>query len=337
MILVSDIEPLDFLSTYKKISDIEIDYPLIFQSNYKPKEVLDKAIRNKNKGRSSKKKKAEIAILTYLLKNFDDLIVKKPKELSNTILYFNRKGWQAYIYNNDKATVFGKQLLEIFGYSKKFRSQVKRGIWLARQLNLKSCPYCNAQYTIIANSDAGKAIAKFQFDHFFSKDEFPYLSLSLYNLIPSCANCNITKSKKQLNIKDHYHPYFLDFSVYFKFYLKYKPDPNTLTIRKVKAQNLEIELVPRHVNVKAFVDEHNKLYHIKGVYDRHQDIAEDLLIKAIIYTKHLQKSHLKIKGLFPDRTTYLRYLLGNYANNKDILKRPLTKFTQDIAKQLKII
>ncbi|MFK4985705.1 hypothetical protein ACI4B7_28170, partial [Klebsiella pneumoniae] len=83
-------------------------------------------------------------------------------------------------------------------------------IWLARQLNLKCCPYCNAQYTIIANSDAGKTIAKFQFDHFFSKDKFPYLSISLYNLIPSCANCNITKSKKPLNLKDHYHPYFLD-------------------------------------------------------------------------------------------------------------------------------
>jgi len=337
MILISNIEPVDLLSPYKKISDLEADYLLKFQSNYKPKEALVKAISNKRKGKSTHKKMTELAILNYLENEFDKIVLKKPKDLNDIISYFNKRGWQKFIYENDKTTAFGKQLLEIFGYSKKFRSQVKRGIWLAKQLNLKSCPYCNAQYTLIASADTRKYIAKFQFDHFFSKDKFPYLSISLYNLIPSCANCNITKSKKLLNLKDHYHPYFLDFSLYFKFYLKYNPDPKKLTISQVRTQNFEIELVPKHSGSKAFVDEHNKLYHIKGVFNRHQDIAEDLLMKAVIYTNHLQKAHLKIEGLFPDRSVYLRYLIGGFSSERDILKRPLTKFTQDIAKQLKLI
>ena len=32
-----------------------------------------------------------------------------------------------------------------------------------------------------------------------------------------------------------------------------------------------------------------------------------------------------------------RLLVGNYTRSKDIHKRPMTKFTQDIAKQLKLI
>ena len=102
-------------------------------------------------------------------------------------------------------------------------------------------------------------------------------------------------------------------------------------------KNFEIELMPKHKATSALVDEHNNLYHISGVFNRHQDVAEDLLMKAVIYTNHLQKAHLKIQGLFPDRPTYRRYLIGNYSSPKETLKRPLTKFIQDISKQLKII
>jgi hypothetical protein len=337
MILVSHIEPLDSLSTYKMVSDLEGDYLLKFKKFYQPEEYLNAAIKRKRKGRKSAKKSNELNILIYLETNFDSLILKKPQDLHDTIIYFKKRGWHKYIYLNDKTTPFGIELLKIFGYTEHFRSQVNRGIWLAKQLNIKTCPYCNAQYTVLATDSKNNSIAKFQFDHFFSKDKYPYLSISLYNLIPCCANCNITKSKKVLNLKDHYHPYYLDFAQYFKFYLKYNPDPKKLTISQVKTQKFEIELVSKFKTSKTFVDEHNKLYHILGVFNRHQDIAEDLLMKAVIYTNHLQKAHLKIEGLFPDKSTYLRYLIGNYSNTKEILKRPLTKFIQDIAKQLKLI
>ena len=336
MIKISDIEPIDRKSKYKKVANLETDYLGRLRINTKPEDKLEELIKKKKRSKT-KKSARELAALIYLKKEFpNSLILGTPKDLYQIIRTFHKRSWQSLVYKNKKSTTFGKQILEVFGYSKRFRSQVKRGIWLAEQLNIKVCPYCNAQSTIVASATSGKKIAKFQFDHFFSKDQYPYLSISLYNLIPSCANCNITKSYKNLDLVNYYNPYFSDFSIYFKFHLKYNPDPKKLNISQVSKQNLEIELVAKHPDPNHMVSKHNDLYHLKGVYNRHQDIAEDLLVKAIIYTNGLISGHLKIKGLFPDRSTYLRYLISAYPDSKDLLKRPLTKFTQDIAKQLKL-
>ncbi len=336
MIKLLEIDPIDRSSPYKLISELEVDFVSKFQSSSNPQTYLNNAITKRKKKRVlTPHIKKEILVLQYLKKNIWKLLIEKPNELHLRIKYLEKRRWQKLIYDH-KMTKFGIELLDIFGYRNRFRSNKNRGIWLARQLNIKSCPYCNAQSTIIAATTLGNDIAKFQFDHFFSKDKYPYLSISLYNLIPACVNCNITKSSKLLDLKNHYHPYFSDLSICFKFYLKYNPDPKKLNLSQVKLQNLDIEIVPKYPLAKSFVDTHNNLYHINGVYERYQDIAEELLIKSIIYTKHFQATQLKIKNLFPDESTYLRYLIGAYPSSGDMLKRPLSKFTQDIAKQLKL-
>lgn len=55
----------------------------------------------------------------------------------------------------------------------------------------------------------------FQFDHFYDKSDYPYLSMSLYNLIPSCSSCNHQKRITQLDIR--YNPYFKAISYEFHF------------------------------------------------------------------------------------------------------------------------
>jgi hypothetical protein len=86
------------------------------------------------------------------------------------------------------------------------------------------------------------------------------------------------------------------------------------------------------------VKDHDEIFSIEGIYKNHNDIAQELLTKAIIYNSAQEKSIMEIRGLFDeDKATYLRYLLGNYPYEEDILKRPLAKFTQDIAKQLGLI
>lgn len=331
MIKISDISPVDQTSVYKSISDLETEFLKRLRVNTKPEDKLNVLSRKKAKNKNPGK---EFEICQYLKTNFKNIILDKPNDLFKIIKHFESKGWDISIYKNDKSTRFGKQILEAFGYSERFRSQIGRGIWLAQQLNIKTCPYCNAQSTLIVPTSTGKSIAKFQFDHFFFKDRYPYLSISLYNLIPSCVNCNITKSTKSLNLVNHYHPYFLNFSRYFKFRLKYNPDPKKLNIAQVKKQNLQIVLKANYADPDNLVKNHNDIYHLSGVYNRHQDIAEDLLYKAIIYTQGLISGHLKIEKLFPDRSTYLKYLIGTFPATKDVLKRPLSKFAQDIANQL---
>jgi len=59
-------------------------------------------------------------------------------------------------------------------------------------LDLKTCPYCNRNYTFLVNDETGKL--RPEIDHFYPKSIYPFLAMSFFNLIPSCSICNHTKS-----------------------------------------------------------------------------------------------------------------------------------------------
>lgn len=335
MIKISQIKPIDKCS-YSTISDLKKDYLFKF-THKKGNEILPiDLLRNFNKtGKLDKDYKLENPkqkkIIKLLIKDYKKIIVAEPNELES----YTMKTWNDEIKNSEN---FRDALLYIFGYEERFRENVNRGIWLAKMLNIKSCPYCNAQYTILIQDHNKKSIAKFQFDHFFPKNEYPYLSISLYNLVPSCANCNITKSNKPLSLSNHYHPYFNDFAFKSEFYLKYDPEPSKLVFNEIKKQNLEVIFrpKPKYPDKDELIKKHDELYDITGIYNRHQDVAEDLLTSAILY-KSAKKHYQSIEGLFLSNDLFKRYLIGTYSDSESILERPLTKFRQDIARQLGLI
>lgn len=285
----------------------------------------------------------QITIRDYLTNNFEAIILGLPSELENFIGTFNRNGWETEFYNVQAngqivSTDFGNTILKTFGYESRFRSVKSKGIWLAEKLGIKSCPYCNAQYTLITKSNGKANKAKFQFDHFFPKKKYPYLSISLFNLIPSCANCNLSKGDRSLTLSDHYHPFHNSISDKFDFRI----DNESLIKRLIDffffGLDLNISMVSSSSANKKFVDDHNKLYELDAIYENHKDVADDILMKSVIYNSG-QKDELmnKIAGLFPDEATFNRYLIGTYPLKEEILKRPLTKFMQDIARQVNLI
>jgi hypothetical protein len=77
---------------------------------------------------------------------------------------------------------------------------------------------------------------------------------------------------------------------------------------------------------------------IKAIYSQHVDVVEEMVWKAKIYNQSYQNS---LRAAFlkyhPSPADFNRFILGNYTNPKDIHKRPLSKFVQDIARQLKLI
>lgn len=64
----------------------------------------------------------------------------------------------------------------------------------AERLGVTVCPYCNRSYIFTVKKDARNGKARPQYDHFFPKSIYPYLAVSMYNLVPSCAVCNGGKS-----------------------------------------------------------------------------------------------------------------------------------------------
>lgn len=66
----------------------------------------------------------------------------------------------------------------------------KTAHWLQQQLHVGVCPFCNRIYT----STVYRGTVRASFDHFFPKSVYPYLAISLFNLIPICDVCNKNKS-----------------------------------------------------------------------------------------------------------------------------------------------
>lgn len=312
-------------------------------SSFRAKQLLLKAIHDEEiNGLKLESESKELELLIHLHEKFDHIICALPEELEACKDEISKKGLASVIYNGKSTTQFGKNLLELYGYDKHFRKSQNRGIWLARQLNLKACPYCNSQYTLTVLKKDNKHLAKFQFDHFYAKNQYPYLSLSFYNLIPSCASCNIRKSRSDFSYRAHYHPYHNSLSTFSKFHLDYPVSLNKLSyqgILNLKPNELSVKLKSKFSDADLVkrVKTHGDQFDIEGIYQQHWDLAQELLIKAKLYSGAGAEFLTKIEGLFPDKSMVLKYLLGNYMRENEILKRPLSKVTQDIAKQLGLI
>ena len=210
-----------------------------------------------------------------------------------------------------------------------------------KSCGIKTCVYCNAQLAIVIeqktyNKKSKKRqnynIGKLELDHFYPKSKYPFLCTSFYNLYPVCGNCNRAKSS---------NPAF--FELYtesadlnpFNFWID---DNSILDYWYSNNHNdLKVWFEIKNGNLNTYHN-HNDTFGIQGIYDTQTDLAEELLHKAKAYSDKYQKSLVdSFNKLFPDQSLVKRLVIGNYDKPEDIHKRPMAKFTQDIAKQLGLI
>ena len=242
------------------------------------------------------------------------ILFYKPKEIEENKAHF------AIIKKYDKL----KTAIEDAFYYKEFRK--RELVELAKMLNVKVCPYCNMQYTLYAEEKDGEEtedeLAKFQFDHFISKTDYPMFSMSLYNLIPSCAVCNHGKRDGELPVE--LNPYYNDIHKLFHFEVKDQLD--LLLSKKVDRVDIKTESTKGNEQI---VNTYNNIFHISTLYSRHKDIVQEIYDKAYIASSAENLARL----LKTDKKRLSELWYGTYLDEKDIEKRPLTKFIQDIKKQ----
>lgn len=280
----------------------------------------------------------QVTFLQWLKSNYDEIVIGVPSKLADFIAHVGGENWSGLFHDGRRQTPFGDEVESILGYGESWFGPIRK--WLAEALNIKSCPYCNAQYTLVVNDHKDKRVVKLQFDHFFPKNRHPWLCVSFYNLVPVCGNCNSAKSAEETTLQTHYHPYHSSMSDRARFVLE-GPKDNLLSslpeLQRLKPGDLKVTLVGKTSGDLAFITKHDQVFDLSGIYRRHTDVAHELLTKAVLYNKHYRAATDKIEGLFPDRHVMMRYILGNYIEEERILDRPLAKFTQDIAKSLKLI
>ena len=102
---------------------------------------------------------------------------------------------------------------------------------------------------------------------------------------------------------------------------------------KILLNEEEIELEIEYDN-KDLEEESQKLY-LKELYSNHKDIAAEIVRKSRYQgTGYIDGLYKQLGSLFSSKEEVYRMVYGNYLNKEDWSKRPLSKFTYDIAKEV---
>ena len=223
---------------------------------------------------------------------------------SNKSLLFEREHYKYIFENLYKNELSGKDELK------------KQFFNLFEDLNV--CPYCNRNFVnpIYKENSVG-ADNKNQspdIEHFFPKSIYPFLSLSISNLLPSCAFCNKIKSDVDTFKHNCLSPYEIkDSDFRFDFSLELNQVKKVKFISKTDSKNSEI------LHLESLYNE----VHSKYI----NDIFDDILKYPRTYKDSLKKE-------FKLTEDYYKKVFRNYYKEEHFNKHPLLKMTKDLYNQI---
>jgi|GEM_PF-1290728 len=230
---------------------------------------------------------------------------------------------------------FHSEIMRILDYNTKGKAALRK---VHSKIGIKTCYVCNAQYALSIEpedilDDQGSTQeryqSKFQFDHYLPKDKYPVLSISLFNLFPICSSCNIIKGDRELGIDffetDHKH---------WQNKFKFRVVEKSLSGFLLNKEELRIDFDDVYTYPEGMTSLSER-YDIKGIYNTQIDQIEELVIRKIKYSDTYKDQLYRVfPEIFKTTTIDDRILLGTYKAEDGIHKRPMSKFLQDIEKQL---
>lgn len=221
-----------------------------------------------------------------------------------------------------------------------------------KEMGIKTCSYCNAQFTTTAliqeikYAKKGKFDVKtidascYELDHNKAKSVYPYLCTNFYNLQPSCSSCNRRKNNRELDFSLYYEVHETDIKpVHFAL----APDDlinfrinNQCKGVKANLCNEGTDFPPSIQDNTSKAGKMNHMLGIQGIYDEYDDVVEEILWKHKIYSRgFMTATKNQIKSLGIAGFDMKRFVLGGYYTyDDDFLKRPLSILKNDLWEQL---
>lgn len=288
--------------------------------------------------------------------NYDGLNALLPSEYDNGIGQFVDGMLTGYKINDISVKLRKKRCMPFFElivdamrYDKVQKDIMPKYI---REVGIKTCVYCNAQFATTASlqdikyAKKGKytvktiKVACYELDHNQPKSKYPYLCTNFYNLQPSCGSCNRRKNDGDL-----------DFSLYYEIgdtrnkpvhfvmnpadVIRFRTTNNGKGIKPYLC-NEGTDIPPVVSDKTTMAGKLNDMFGIQGVYEEHEDIVEEILWKHKIYSKGFMTAmENQIKTLGIAGFDMKRFVLGGYYDKEeDFLKRPLSIMKNDLWEQL---
>lgn len=277
----------------------------------KTSEVFKTVLKNRFIKRDKKETPLNETFLNFLDANKDDLISGLPSRL----LQLHQEYLELEISDADRATI--KDFFINTGYN-----NFKNKIFLEK-LGFNTCVYCNRNYTLQIVNDRARA----QLDHWFPKETFYILALSLHNLIPSCPSCNHIKLNNAPDegwenaLNNLIHPYEKNAKIDFKFSYDYK---------SLNDFNLKI-----NVEADSKSDNTLKFNRIEEIYNAHSNLElKDLVhLRSKYSDTFLNIVENSFGGIMSKEEAY-RIIFGVEEKEENFHKRPFSKFKTDIIEEL---
>lgn len=209
---------------------------------------------------------------------------------------------------------YGKFMIDTL-YKQKFPRKK-----FVEELQVTVCPYCNRNFV---NSTYKRTVC--DLDHFYDKATYPIFAVSFYNLVPVCHSCNHIKASGKLSYSPHDPEKHTDDLLSFDFYIK------GLDFLSDKEQ-LGIEI---NCNRKNGFEKNVLELKLNDVYQIHTDLVQECIKKYIIFNpEYIEDLYEQNSPLFESKEEIYRAVYGNYLEEKDYGKRPLSKLTKDIMEEL---
>lgn len=193
---------------------------------------------------------------------------------------------------------------------------------LVKNLGIKVCPYCNRNY--VNNVPTQKKVKRTsELDHFFNKDTYPFLAMSFFNLVPVCPSCNLLKYKYDVSASPYDFRIPWDEAVRFNYgitHADFLKDERKVYVK---------------VKLSGQLEGNFDVLHLRNQYSMHNDVVHELLVKGVMYSpRQLDDFMKKFSGLFRSKKEMMRIIYGNYLEDYETGKRPLSKLTRDIVNRL---
>lgn len=220
-----------------------------------------------------------------------------------------------------------KRLKELFNYQGKFQRHISE--LFKKYLDIHTCYYCNIDFINIFKTRNKKLLTGYTLDHITNKAKYPYLALSLNNLIPVCYICN-TKLKKEHTIGESV-PTSSAFD--FDSKVKFKTFMNNDNLQIKNEKNFELLLKEDFTDIyQKYID----ILELDGRYEYHKYKVIEMINKR----KEYPDSRIKELAELTQKTEedVKQDLFGEYLfDDNNLHKRPLSKLIKDISTELGLI
>lgn len=220
-----------------------------------------------------------------------------------------------------------KSIKKIFNYQGKFQKHISD--LFKKHLDIHTCYYCNIDFINIFKKTNKNLLTGYTLDHIANKAKYPYLAISLYNLMPTCYICN-SKLKKEHDIGE-----CVPTSSAFNFddKVKFKTFMSNPTLQIDSVDDFGLLLKEDFTNIYTkYID----VLALEGRYEYHKYKVIEMIQKR----KKYPDSRINELAVLTEKTEeqVKQDLFGEYLFEDDTLhKRPLSKLIKDISIELGLL